>query len=114
MALVDFWQLNLQLHVSYLLFQALDLVKHLPLRQPFPSVSSQVSLTSGQRNYTVSQQQVDIHSCVILLQSHIGIKGIVSHPDGSPQPNAQIKVSNVTDDEQEPQPIRHGVTSGKQ
>ena len=65
-------------------------------------------------NCTVSQHQVDIiHSRVILLQSHIGIKGIVSHPDGSPQPNAQIKVSNVTDDEQEPQPIRHGVTSGK-
>ena len=62
---------------------------------------------------TVSQQQVENHSCVILLQSHIGIKGIVSLPEGSPQPNAQIKVSNVTDNEQEPQPIRHGVTSGK-
>ena len=63
--------------------------------------------------HSLTAQQVDNHSSVILLQSHIGIKGIVSLPDGSPQPNAQIKVSNVTDNEQEPQPIRHGVTSGK-
>ena len=78
-------------------------------------VEHDVSLRFHSRLYincTVSQQQVDNHSRVILLQSHIGIKGIVSLPDGSPQPNAQIKVTNVTDDEQEPQPIRHGVTSG--
>ena len=45
------------------------------------------------------------------LQTHIGIKGIVSNPDGSPLANALVRVAYVTDKGQN-QVINHGVTSG--
>lgn len=46
----------------------------------------------------------------LLLQSHLGIKGVVTDENGSPISNAVIHVQNETDSS--PRDINHDVTSG--